>query len=77
MKNYKGYYIDNVRFHSQADIDAFIKQQAVKHHQQLAYLFGLEPTIELCIAMGDHADRLVKHFCFSYEEVEAIELAAI
>ena len=77
MKNYRGYYIDHIRFNNEAEIDAFIKQQAIEHHQHLAYLFGCNPSIELCIAMGDHADRLVRHFSLSYEEVEAIELAAI
>ena len=29
MKNYKGYYIDKVVFNNEAEIDAFIKKQAV------------------------------------------------
>lgn len=38
MKQYKGYYIDHVIFNSTAEIDAFIKKQAVEHHNRLSKL---------------------------------------
>ena len=43
MKQYRGYYIDHVIFNSTAEIDAFIKKQAVEHHNRLSKMFSEHP----------------------------------
>lgn len=34
MAQYKGYYIDHIYFNSKAEIDAYIKQNAVDEYQR-------------------------------------------
>jgi hypothetical protein len=77
MKQYKGYYIDHVYFHSEADIDARIKQQAVEKFAQLNRYFARHSTMEACILCSEQADRLHNIFGFSWEEIEAMEIAAV
>lgn len=77
MKQYKGYYIDHVIFNSTAEIDAFIKKQAVEHHNRLSKMFSERPSMELSSMMSDSADRLHNLFSFSYEEIEEMEIAAM
>ena len=52
MKQYKGYYIDHVIFNSTAEIDAFIKKQAVEHHNRLSKMFSERPSMELSSMMS-------------------------
>ena len=75
MTNYKGYYIDNVIFHSKSDIDAFVKEQAINKYKMLVEMFSRKPSMELSCMMSDHADRLHKVFGLSYGEIEDIEIA--
>lgn len=77
MKQYKGYYIDHVIFNSTAEIDAFIKKQAVEHHNRLSKMFSKRPSMELSSMMSDSADRLHNLFNFSYEEIEEMEIEAM
>lgn len=51
MKQYKGYYIDHVIFNSTAEIDAFIKKQAVEHHNRLSKMFSERPSYLLHILL--------------------------
>lgn len=76
MKNYKGYYIDHVYFHSEAEIDAFIKKQAIDRYKMFCTMFANKPSMELAVMMSDHADRLHTVFGLSYDEIEAIEIEA-
>ena len=76
MKQYKGYYIDHVYFHSKAEIDAHIKQEAVEEYQRRIRYFADHSTMEASIFCTEQADRLHNIFGFSYEEIEAIEIAA-
>ena len=76
MTQYKGYYIDNIYFHSKADIDAHIKQKAVDEYQRRIRYFADHSTVEASIFCSEQADLLHNNFGFSYEEIEAIEIAA-
>ena len=76
MTQYKGYYIDHIYFHSKAEIDAHIKQQAVEAYQRLIRYFADHSTMAVSIKCSEEADRLHDIFGFSYEEIEAIEIAA-
>ncbi len=77
MKRYKGYYIDNIYFHSESEIDDFIKQQEVKRFISFNKSFASSPTIEASIVCAEQADRLHKLFGFSYEELEEIEISCL
>ena len=76
MTQYKGYYIDHIYFHSKSDIDSNIKKKAVEEYQRRIRYFADHSTMEASIFCSDHADVLHNNFGFSYEEIEAIEIAA-
>lgn len=73
MKQHKGYYIDHIHFHSEADIDAFVKQQAVDRYKMMCRRFANNSTMELCVIMSEQADKLHNLFGMEYNEIEAIE----
>ena len=77
MKKYRGYYIDNVVFNNEAEVDAFIKQQAVEKFIKLNKIFANRMTMEASIACSEQANRLHNQFGFSWEEIEAMEIQAI
>ena len=77
MTQYKGYYIDHIYFHSKAEIDNHIKNQAVEGFKRLHRYFAEHPTMEVSIRCSEEADRLHSIFGFSYEEIEAMEIAAV
>lgn len=76
MMQYKGYYIDHVYFHSKADIDACIRQQAIESYQRLIRYFERHSTLAVNAKLIEEADRLHKVFGLSYEEIEQLEIAA-
>ena len=76
MTQYKGYYIDNIYFNSKAEIDAYIKQKAVKEYQRRIRYFADHSTMEASIFCSEQANLLHNNFGFSYEEIEAIEIEA-
>ena len=76
MTQYKGYYIDHIYFNSEAEIDAPIKQKAVDEYQRRIRYFADHYTIEASIFCSEQADLLHNNFGFSYDEIEAIEIAA-
>lgn len=77
MTNYKGYYIDHVCFNSKEDIDNFLKEQAVERFIKLNKYFSDHSTMEASILCSDQSLVLHNTFGFSWEEIEAMELAAI
>lgn len=77
MTQYKGYYIDRIFFNSKADIDNHIKAQAVEGFKRLHRYFADHPTMEVSIRCSEEADRLHNIFGFSWDEIEAMEIAAI
>lgn len=76
MTQYKGYYIDHIYFNSKDEIDAYIKREAVEEYQRRIRYFTDHSTIEASIFCSEQADLLHNNFGFSYEEIEAIEIAA-
>lgn len=76
MRKYKNYYIDNVIFHSEAEIDGFIKVQAVKAYKDACWLFARHSSIETSIYCDELAEKLVKVHGFTWEQVEELELEA-
>ena len=75
MAQYKGYYIDHTYFNSKAEIDDYIKQKAVDEYQRRIRYFADHSTIEASIFCSEQADLLHNNFGFSYEEIDAIEIA--
>ena len=75
MAQYKGYYIDHIYFNSKAEIDDYIKQKAVDEYQRRIRYFADHSTIEASIFCSEQADLLHNNFGFSYEEIDAIEIA--
>lgn len=76
MTQYKGYYIDNIYFHSKAEIDNHIKAQAVEGFKRLHRYFAEHPTMEVSIRCSEEAERLHNIFGFGWDEIEALEIAA-
>lgn len=77
MTNYSGYYIDGVYFNSKADIDKFVKQQAVEAYKQACGYFSNHPTMEAGVYCSEKAEYLVNNFGYTWEAVEALEIEAI
>ena len=76
MTQYKGYYIDHIYFNSKYEIDDYIKQKAIDEYQRRIRYFANHSTMEVSIFCIEQADLLHNNFGFSYEEIEAIEIAA-
>ena len=76
MTQYKGYYIDHIYFNSESEIAAHIKPKAVDEYQRRIRYFADHSTIEASIFCSEPADLLHNNFGFSYDEIEAIEIAA-
>jgi len=74
MRQYKGYYIDNVIFNNTNDIEAFLKRQAVDAYKMAVTLFVERSTIENSIYCDEKAERLVNEFGFTWEQVTALEI---
>jgi hypothetical protein len=77
MKQYRGYYIDHVVFNSKEDIDNFLEKQAVEAHNKACKYFADHPSMEASNYCMEKAEYLVKQFGYTWEQVEALEIAAI
>ena len=75
MKKYKGYYIDNVNFTSEKEIDEFLKKQAVDRFAKLNRIFSKNPSMEASVLCDQQAQKLHDNFGFSWEELERMETA--
>ena len=77
MTQYKGYYIDHIIFNSKADIDNFIKEQAINRYKMMCRMFARQDSgMELSILMSEQADLLHNQFGMDYNEIESIEIEA-
>ena len=76
MKQYRGYYIDRVNFHSTSDIDDFIKDLAISRLTVYCHAFHLNRTTEAALILSDHEDWMVRNCGMTPAEVEDIEIAA-
>ena len=77
MKQYKGYYIDKVIFHNEAEIEAFRKKQTIEKYQQLCKMFAEDSCMELIVMMTPYEEKLHNEFGLSYDEIEQLEIEAI
>lgn len=74
MKQYRGYYIDHIIFHSEADIDNRIKEQAIDRYKMMVKMFMERSSMELSILLSNHADYMHNTCGMDYNEIEAIEI---
>lgn len=75
MKQYKGYYIDHIYFNNEAEIDNFIKAQAIDRYKMMCKMFARDDaSMALSILMSEQADKLHNQFGMDYNEIEAIEI---
>ncbi len=77
---YKGYYIEKESangFHCKEEVDHFLREQAVNAYITSVQMFASHPTMECSIYSAEKADRLVKGFGFTWEQVEAIEIETL
>lgn len=73
-RKYRGYYIGPGAFQTKAEIDNFIKQQAIRRYQSYCRSFLRDRTIEASVVMSNHADYMHNVCGMSYDEIEAIEI---
>lgn len=76
MKKYKGYYIDKVIFHSEEEIDEFIKQQTIREYKSRCQVFAINKNMEASIYASEQTKRLNKEYGISWEELEQMEIEA-
>lgn len=74
MKQYRGYYIDNVIFNNEQEIDDFIKSEAIRSYKQAVEMFVNHSTLERSILCDERAERLVTQFGFTWEQIEELEI---
>lgn len=75
MRYYKGYYIDNVCFHNTAEVDRYLEENAVAAYKLACELFAEKPSIAHSLYCEEQADYLVNQYGYSYDQLEAIEIA--
>ena len=77
MRKYRGYYIDHVYFNSTKEIDAYLKEQAVRKFLKACKYFYEHPTMEASIYQTEASRSLIKQHGFTPAEVEELEIQAI
>ena len=77
MKQYKGYYIDNVIFHNEKEIDAFVEKQAVVAFKNAVRFFCEQPTPGNSMYQDEKANILVNNFGYTWEQVEELEIQTL
>lgn len=77
MTQYKGYSIDNVIFSSKEDIDRFLEEQAVKAYRIAVEFFNTNRNLEYSMYCDQRADILVNNYGYTWEQIEALEIATL
>lgn len=77
MIQYKGYYIDHVIFDSKQDIDDFLKERAISAYKIAVQFYMEKRTNAVAQIVDEKAEYLVKHYGFSWDEIEAMEIEAM
>ena len=77
MKQYKGLYIDNVVFNSEAEVDEHLKALAIESYKTAVKAFCEHTDMEHSLYADQKAAYLVNQFGMDWDEVEAIELEAM
>lgn len=74
-KKYKGLYIGPGCFNSKEEIDRFLESQAVYAYEIACEIFIKDKDYEAAAYADEKAERLVKQFGYTWEQIEAIEAA--
>lgn len=74
MKQYKGIYIDNVIFNSEAEIDAFLERKAVEAYKMAVELFATFHDMAHSIGADEKAQVLADQYGYTWEQIEEIEI---
>lgn len=74
---YRGYYVDGVIFNSKADIDRFVKEEAIRAYKRSVELFVEKPTFEHSLYSDEKAEYLHTEFGMDWDEIEEIEISAM
>lgn len=77
MKKYRGYYIDGIIFKSTAEIDAFLRETAIKAYKQAIRHFEKYANMEASIYADQIAQRLHRVHGLTWEEIESIEIKTL
>lgn len=77
MTTYKGYYIDGAIFASKADIDNFLKEQAIRSFKNSVESFAHHPSIEASMWQTGKAENLVNNYGYTWAQVEALEIEVL
>lgn len=75
MRKYKGYYIDGFYFTCKADIDAFIREKAIKRLKMLIGFFHRDGSMEASVMLSNHELYMETHLGFTPAEIEDMEIA--
>lgn len=70
---YRGFEIDHIRFNSKAEIDEFIKAEAVKAYKQALRFFYRDGSMEASIFANRRAERLHRVCGMSWTDIESLE----
>lgn len=76
MRKYKGHYIDKVIFNSEAEIDEFIKKEAIREYKIRCQVFAINKNAEAGLYSYEQAEKLHNEFGISWEELEQMEIEA-
>lgn len=74
MTYYKGYYIDHVSFNSKAEIDAFIKEQAIRGYKNACRVFYEKSDMAIAAYMAEKEEQLHDVYGLTWEQIEEIEI---
>lgn len=73
-REYRGYYIDHVSFHSKEEIDEFIRDNMINHYRTAVQEFVRDPDYAISIYVDRIAEDLHRQCGVSWEEIAAIEI---
>lgn len=76
MKKYKGCYIDKTVFHNEAEIDEFLKQQAIREYKIRCQVFAANKDMGTGIYADEQAEMLNREYGISWEDLEQMEIEA-
>lgn len=77
MKKYRGCYIDNIVFHSESEVDSFLKEKAIKAFRIAVQMFARNPSMEASLFAAEKAEYLNNLHGMDWDEIEAIEIEAM
>ncbi len=77
MMKYRGFYIDHVVYNSKEEIDAHLKEQAVKRFKNSVWLFWKNMDMESSIYSTTCGEVLHDEFGMDWSEIEELETATL